>query len=161
MTKKPIRVNERGIRIGESHPNARLSDVEVELLLGDRLYGNMSLGALATKWGLSKSGVKKICDGTCRGQVGPRKVAFETAKPKLPKVRVKLSVPITVRAKIHRLGGAAWVEKVVKDEKEPAKKPGEAEIRLSLPLHVRAKLYRLGFSEWLREVVSKHDPSVR
>ena len=155
--KKAIRVNERGIRIGESHPNARLSDVEVELLLGDRESG-MSLAALAKKWHISKSGAKKICDGTCRGQIGQFKKKEQT---KIRKAEVKLSVPLAVRAKIHRLGGCAWVEQIVSEANEPAILKSQVRMKLALSLRARAKLYRLGFSEWLTAAVEKHAQSHR
>ena len=57
-----VRVNEDGRRIGESHPQAVLSDVEVEALLAERDAG-ATLSELARRWGLSKSGVKGIVDG--------------------------------------------------------------------------------------------------
>jgi hypothetical protein len=118
LKKVPVRVNERGIRIGESHPNARLTDAEVDQLLldrgppGDR---KMSLGALALKWGLSKSGVKAICDGKSRGQIGPRIDGKPTHYTKVKRVRVKLSVPLHIRAKLHRLGGSAWLTRAVEE----------------------------------------------
>ena len=115
--KKPIRVNERGIRIGESHPNARLKDTEVEELRCDRDRG-LSLGQLALKWGLSKSGVKAICDGRSRGQIGPTVDKAQTVPVKQQYVRVKLSVPLSVRAKLHRLGGSSWLIKRVTEGRE-------------------------------------------
>lgn len=68
-----IDVNTHGCRIGDSHHNAKLSDVQVQQLLidrGPRSAPTMSLSALAKKWGLSKSGVKAIVDGRNRGQWG-------------------------------------------------------------------------------------------
>ena len=112
--KKPIRVNERGIRIGESHPNPRLSDVEVELLRCDRDRG-LSLGQLALKWGLSKSGVKAICDGRSRGQIGPTVDAKPTVRVRVKRVRVNLHLPLHIRAKLHRLGGSVWITRVVEE----------------------------------------------
>lgn len=111
-----VRVNERGIRIGESHPRAKLSDADVEQLLADRGPAEaprMSLKALALKYGLSKSGVKAIVDGRSRGQIGPRVEAQPTRYAKVKRVRVKLSVPLHIRAKLHRLGGGAWVIQMV------------------------------------------------
>lgn len=154
--KKLVRVNERGIRIGESHPNARLSDVEVELLRCDRDAG-LSLSALASKYGLSKSGAKKIVDGVCRGQIGPTVHAAETRRAKIKKVSVQISLPLNLRAKVHRLGGSAWVEKMVKEAKEPPKRVLTARMELNLPPHISAKLHRMGFSKWLKEIVAAHD----
>lgn len=107
-----VRVNERGLRIGESHPGAKLSDAEVELLLADR-EGGMSLGALAKKWGLSKSGVKGIVDGKRRGQIGPSVDKSPSKKLRVKKVRVTASLQLHLRAKFHRLGGSAWLESVL------------------------------------------------
>jgi hypothetical protein len=114
MAKVLVRVNERGIRIGESHPRAKLSDADVEILRQDRDRG-LSLGALALKWGLSKSGVKAICDGRSRGQIGPTIDAAPTKFLKVKKVQVRLSIPLHVRAKLHRLGGSAWVTRKVEE----------------------------------------------
>lgn len=112
-----VRVNERGLRIGESHPGAKLSDAEVELLLADRgdgpSKGGMSLGALAKKWGLSKSGVKGIVDGKRRGQIGPSVDKSPSKKLRVKKVRVTASLQLHLRAKFHRLGGSAWLESVL------------------------------------------------
>ena len=85
--KKPIRVNERGIRIGESHPNARLS----------------------------KSGVKAICDGRSRGQIGPTVDAKPTVRVRVKRVRVNLHLPLHIRAKLHRLGGSVWIARMVEE----------------------------------------------
>ena len=109
-----VHVNERGIRIGESHPNARLSDAEVEQLLSDRERG-ISYGMLAKKWGMSKSGVKAICDGRSRGQIGPKVDGKPTQRVKVKKVQVRLCIPLHVRAKLHRLGGGAWVTRMVEE----------------------------------------------
>lgn len=114
IQKKPVRVNERGIRIGESHPNARLKDTEVEELRCDRDRG-LSLGQLALKWGLSKSGVKAICDGRSRGQIGPTIDARPTVRVRVKRVRVKLSIPLHLRAKLHRLGGAVWLVRRIEE----------------------------------------------
>lgn len=111
-----VRVNDRGLRIGESHPHAKLSDADVERLLADRGPSHeplMSLGALALKYGLSKSGVKSIVDGKRRGQVGPRIDKAPTRKVKVKKVRVNLSITLHARAKLHRLGGGSWLEKAL------------------------------------------------
>jgi hypothetical protein len=109
-----IRVNERGLRIGESHPNAKLSDADVERMIADRGPDGaptMSLAALAARYGLSKSGVKGILDGRRRGQIGPTITGKPAHRTKQPKVRIKLSLTLYHRAKLHRLGGSAWVVK--------------------------------------------------
>lgn len=63
-----IRVNERGLRVGESHPRAVLSDHEVELVLELRAEG-YSYGWLARTFEVHKQTVAKICQGVNRGQV--------------------------------------------------------------------------------------------
>lgn len=64
-TQRPTRsfivVNEKGRRIGESHPRARLSDHEVDLMLTLREEYHMSYGMLAAKFECSKSSVAKLC----------------------------------------------------------------------------------------------------
>lgn len=111
-----VRVNERGLRIGESHPNARLSDKEVEQMIADRGPEDaptMSLSQLAARYGLSKSGVKGIIDGRRRGQVGPTVGGEAARRTKRKKVRINFKVELHTRAKLHRLGGSAWLEKAV------------------------------------------------
>ncbi len=67
-----IRVNERGLRVGESHPRAVLSDHEVELVLELRAEG-FSYGWLAKKFEVHKQTIAKICQGVNRGQVSFRR----------------------------------------------------------------------------------------
>lgn len=98
-----VRVNEDGRRIGESHPQAVLSDVEVDALLAERDAG-ATLSELARRWGLSKSGVKGIVDGRRRGQVGP-KVQREATKRE--HVRVRLNLTLQERSLLRRRGGSA------------------------------------------------------
>lgn len=63
-----VAVNERGQRIGESHPRAVLTDHEVELLLELRAEG-FSYGWLARKFEVHKQTVAKICTGARRSQI--------------------------------------------------------------------------------------------
>lgn len=67
--RRMIGVNDLGLRIGEDHANAKLTNTEVELLLElwDEGRG-MSYRQLASKFDLSKSGVRKICKGQTRCQ---------------------------------------------------------------------------------------------
>lgn len=69
-----LAVNDRGLRIGESHPRAVLTDHEVGLLLELRAEG-MSLSWLAEKFEVSKSQVGRIVRGDQRGQLA---VGFRT-----------------------------------------------------------------------------------
>lgn len=64
-----VMVNERGQRIGESHPRAVLTDHEVGLLLELRDEG-YSYGWLAKTFEVHKQTVAKICTGVRRSQVG-------------------------------------------------------------------------------------------
>lgn len=65
---RTIAVNDRGLRIGESHPRAVLTDQEVGWLLELRAEG-YSLAWLAGKFEISKSCAAKICRGQNRAQV--------------------------------------------------------------------------------------------
>ncbi len=104
-----VRVNEDGRRIGESHPLAVLSDVEVEALLAERDAG-ATLSELARRWGLSKSGVKGIVDGRRRGQVGPR-VMRRPARVALVSVCVVLT--LQERSRFERIGGVRWLRETL------------------------------------------------
>ena len=108
-----VRVNEDGRRIGESHPQAVLSDVEVDALLAERDAG-ATLSELARRWGLSKSGVKGIVDGRRRGQVGP-KVQREATKRE--HVLVRLNLTLQERSLLRRRGGSAFVKRMLLTEK--------------------------------------------
>ena len=112
-----VRVNERGLRIGESHPNAVLTDMDVERLIADRgpegEPARMTLRELAVKWGMSKSGVKGILDGRRRGQVGPTVDKAPSKRMRHTKVRVNLRITLHARAKLHRIGGSVWLEKMI------------------------------------------------
>ena len=104
-----VRINEDGRRIGESHPQAVLSDVEVDALLAERDAG-ATLSELARRWGLSKSGVKGIVDGRRRGQVGPR-VMRRPARVALVSVCVVLT--LQERSRFERLGGVRWLRETL------------------------------------------------
>ena len=104
-----VRINEDGRRIGESHPQAVLSDVEVEALLAERDAG-ATLSELARRWGLSKSGVKGIVDGRRRGQVGPR-VMRRPARVALVSVCVVLT--LQERSRFERIGGVRWLRETL------------------------------------------------
>lgn len=65
--KRTVGVNELGLRIGEDHVNAKLTNHEVDLLLELRGQG-WSYQQLADKFDLSKSGARKICKGVNRCQ---------------------------------------------------------------------------------------------
>ncbi|NFV82111.1 hypothetical protein [Magnetospirillum aberrantis] len=62
-----VAVNEAGLRCGEDHPGAKLTDSEVELIRQLRESG-MSYGVLADKFDVSKSCIADICKYRRRGQ---------------------------------------------------------------------------------------------
>ena len=64
---KLVAVNAAGIRVGEDHQNAKLTNQEVDRLLELRDQG-MSYGQLATIFEISKSGARQICKGRRRCQ---------------------------------------------------------------------------------------------
>ena len=104
-----VRVNEDGRRIGESHPQAVLSDVEVEALLAERDAG-ATLSELARRWGLSKSGVKGIVDGRRRGQVGPRVMRLPS---RVALVSVCVVLTLLERSRFERIGGVRWLRETL------------------------------------------------
>jgi DNA-binding MarR family transcriptional regulator len=67
-----IVVNAGGYRIGEDHPKAKLTNYEVELLIGMYEEGNHSLRQLAKVFDISKSQVRNIVTGLKRAQLPER-----------------------------------------------------------------------------------------
>lgn len=57
---KTVAVNERGLRIGEDHPNAKLTDAEVETIRTLHAEG-MSYRLIAEKFEVAKGAIAKIC----------------------------------------------------------------------------------------------------
>lgn len=70
---KLVKINETGRVIGESHPLAKLTDAEVELV-HELVEGGMSLARVAEKFGVSKSCIAHIASGRRRGQIVKRVV---------------------------------------------------------------------------------------
>lgn len=68
MPKRIVRVNERGLRVGEDHPNAKLTDHEVDMLLQLRADG-YGWKRLAKTFEISKAQVRRICAGKSRHHV--------------------------------------------------------------------------------------------
>jgi len=64
---KTVAVNERGLRIGEDHPRAELTDAEVERIRELHEEG-MSYAVLAEKFEQTKGAIAKICRYERRGQ---------------------------------------------------------------------------------------------
>lgn len=69
--KKTIAINDRGLRVGEDHQNAKLTNYEVDLLLQLRDDG-WSYLRLAEKFDISKSQARNICKGRSRCQSADR-----------------------------------------------------------------------------------------
>mgnify|MGYP003609763205 CR=1 FL=1 len=65
---KTVAVNDAGLRIGEDHPNAKLTDAEVERIRSLHEDDGMSYKTLADKFEISKGAVAKICRYERRGQ---------------------------------------------------------------------------------------------
>ena len=64
-----VAVNAGGYRIGEDHPNARLTNHEVELMIELYEEGHHSLRQLAKVFDISKSQVRNIVKGLKRAQL--------------------------------------------------------------------------------------------
>ncbi len=71
LPRRVVAVNERGQRIGQDHPHARLTDAEVDILLGLRDEG-WGYRRLARKFEISRRAVVKICRGINRCQRAAR-----------------------------------------------------------------------------------------
>lgn len=117
MAKQYIATNEKGYRIGQDHPNAKLTDIEVAALIRDRGPEDaptMSLSQLAKRYGLSKSGVKGIIDGNRRGQ--PQRLVKKEAEVKSharePKVSGQFRVSLRARSILNRIGGGKALERM-------------------------------------------------
>jgi DNA invertase Pin-like site-specific DNA recombinase len=68
ITKRVVGVNERGLRVGEDHQNARLTDYEVELLRTMHEHEGVGYRRLAKMFELSKRTVVRICKYQIRNQ---------------------------------------------------------------------------------------------
>lgn len=117
MVKRYIATNEKGYRIGQDHPNSKLTDIEVAALIRDRGPEDaptMSLSQLAKRYGLSKSGVKGIIDGNRRGQAQRLvKKDTKTKRPsREPKVSGQFRVSLRARSILNRIGGGKALERM-------------------------------------------------
>ena len=76
MSKRMVAVNDLGLRIGEDHPRAKLTDADVERLLALRSEG-YGYKRLARIFEISPSQARNIVKGSQRGQaaMGYRAVA--------------------------------------------------------------------------------------
>ena len=65
---KTVAVNDAGLRIGEDHPNAKLTDAEVERIRSLHESG-MNYETLAEKFEVSKWAIGRICRYERRAQI--------------------------------------------------------------------------------------------
>lgn len=63
--KRVVGVSDGGVRVGQDHPRARLTDADLALLLALRAQG-MSYGQLAEKFEAPKNSVAAWCKGRRR-----------------------------------------------------------------------------------------------
>ncbi|MDR0439468.1 MAG: hypothetical protein LBI59_00570 [Candidatus Accumulibacter sp.] len=134
--KRLVSVNEKGLRVGQDHPQAKLSDLEVEALIRDRGPEDaplLSYGKLARKYGISKSGVRDILTGRRRG--GEFVLVEKPVRDK--KVRVNLRLSLSARATLIRLGGGQWLERqmvrVISVARAHHVNPGELKVSIEAP----------------------------
>ena len=65
---KLVATNDRGMRIGEDHPHAQLSDKEVEQIRDLHEFAGWSYRDIARAYGASKSCIAEICRYEKRNQ---------------------------------------------------------------------------------------------
>lgn len=70
-------VNEKGYRIGEAHPKAKLSDEDVDRIREYREDSGKSYGFIAMKFHISRFTVRDICTYRRRAQTPFRWVRIE------------------------------------------------------------------------------------
>jgi len=68
---RTIAVNERGLRIGEDHQNAKYTNHEVEMVL-DLRDEKLSYREISVRMDMPKSTVRDICKGNRRCQTADR-----------------------------------------------------------------------------------------
>lgn len=126
IRKRMVMVNERGVRIGEGHPKAVLTDDEVAQLLADR--GPEDLPAmtylqLAKRYGISKTTVYSIVTGRTRGTAGTVVTREHKAEPYQAMAVSEIRLTLADRALLARLGGSKWVRKVLASVRNKNRRP--------------------------------------
>lgn len=71
MKRQIVELNAQGLRIGENHPRALISDHDVELIR-ELAEGGMPYAEIAAKFEISKFTVGRICRYERRGQTVER-----------------------------------------------------------------------------------------
>lgn len=80
MGRRIVALNDRGRLIGEGHPNAKLSDADIDLIFALREEG-LTLSAIAAKFEVCKSCVHKILHGHRRAHTPVEWVPAGTRGP--------------------------------------------------------------------------------
>jgi hypothetical protein len=68
VSTRDVGINDQGLRIGQYHQHAKLTDADVDRLLELREQG-WSYARLAAKFDICKTHAWKICNGQKRGQL--------------------------------------------------------------------------------------------
>lgn len=76
---RSVAVNELGMRLGEDHQNAKLTNAEVDMLLELREQG-WGYRRLSAKFEVSKRTVRGYCNGSGRCQIPARWKTIERPK---------------------------------------------------------------------------------
>lgn len=64
-----VATNDRGIRVGEYHQNARLSDAEVDQVRDLHEFAGWTYTQIAVAYGVSKWSISRICRFERRNQI--------------------------------------------------------------------------------------------
>lgn len=75
-----VAVNEYGFRIGEDHPNSKLTNEQIDAIRDLREFQNMRYTDIAKLFGLSKGAIAKICRYERRAQTIERWKKIEDKK---------------------------------------------------------------------------------
>lgn len=88
---REVAVNEAGLRIGEGHPNIKLTDSEIERIRSLHEDDGLSYRQIAGLYEISKGAVAKICRYERRAQFPTdwRKVPTEDDMPRIEELRAK------------------------------------------------------------------------
>ena len=114
--KHAVMVNARGVRIGDGHHKAVLTDAEVAQLLADRgpeELPAMTYQQLAKRYGVSKGCVASIVSGRTRGLQGRTVARVRVVEADQQKVVAKVTLTLADRALLARLGGSKWLRKAL------------------------------------------------
>ena len=87
---RQVAVNERGLRIGEDHQNAKYTNGEIEMVLSLRDDGK-SYGEIARLAEMPKSTVRDICTGRrrCQYPTNWKRLPTNDDRPRIEKLRAE------------------------------------------------------------------------